>query len=97
MMKRFILTAALLGALVAFGAAEASAFLCAPGVYRPGCVGSRGAMVRHHQYNGGVYPGGVYRGGVYPGGVYPGYQGGVSRNIGPNQITPGGATIPGGR
>lgn len=92
MMKRFILTAALLGALVAFGAAEASAFVCAPGLYQPGCVGSRGAMVRHHQYNGGVYPGGVY-----PGGVYPGYRGGVSRNIGPNQITPGGATIPGGR
>ena len=96
MIKRFILAATSAVAFLALGAAEASAFVCVPGVYRPECVR------RHHHYDpgvypGAVYPGGVYRGGVYPGGVYPGYRGGVSRNIGPNQITPGGATIPGGR
>jgi hypothetical protein len=96
-MKRFILTAALLGGFIAFGAVEANAFVCAPGVYLPGCAGPRGAMVRHRQYNGGIYPGGIYQGGAYPRGAYPGSPGGVSRNIGPNQITPGGATIPGGR
>ncbi|MBW0002807.1 MAG: hypothetical protein JO216_04930 [Hyphomicrobiales bacterium] len=96
MMKSSILTAASVGAFLAFGGAEANAFVCGPGIYRPECVH------RHHQYErgvypGNVYPGNVYRGGVYPGGVYPGYPGGVTRNIGPNQITPGGATIPGGR
>ena len=64
-MKRFILTAALLGSFFAFTATEASAFVCARGVYRAGCVGPRGAVVGHRGYYGGVYRGGVYRGGVY--------------------------------
>jgi hypothetical protein len=74
-MKRFILTAALLGGFFAFTATEASAFVCARGVYRAGCVGPRGAVVGHRGYYGGVYRGGVYRGGVYRGGVY--HRGGV--------------------
>jgi hypothetical protein len=64
-MKRFILTAALLGGFFAFTATEASAFVCARGVYRAGCAGPRGAVVGHRGYYGGVYRGGAYRGGVY--------------------------------
>jgi hypothetical protein len=94
-MKRFILTAALLGGFFACSATEARALECARGVYRAGCVGPRGAVVGHRGYYGGVYPGGVYPGGVYPGDVY--HRGGAYRNIGPNQITPNGSTIPGGR
>jgi hypothetical protein len=64
-MKRFILMAALLGGFVAFSATEASAIVCARGVYRAGCVGPRGAVVGHRGYYGGAYRGGVYRRPVY--------------------------------
>ena len=57
-MKRFILTAALLGSFFAFSATEASAVVCARGVYRAGCAGPRGAVVGRRGY----YRGGVYRG-----------------------------------
>ena len=79
-MKRFILTAALLGEFVALTATEAGAVVCARGVYRAGCAGPNGAVVGHRGYYGGVYRGGVYRGGVYRGGVYRGgvyHRGGV--------------------
>lgn len=69
-MKRFILSAALLGGFFAFTATEANAVVCARGVYRAGCAGPHGAVVGHRGYYGGVYRGGVYRGGVYRGGVY---------------------------
>jgi hypothetical protein len=40
-MKRFILAAALVGGFFAFSATEASAVVCARGVYRAGCAGPR--------------------------------------------------------
>ena len=64
-MKYFILAAALLGGFFAFTATQASAIVCARGVYRAGCAGPRGAVVGHRGYYGGAYRGGVYRGGVY--------------------------------
>jgi hypothetical protein len=83
-MKRFILAAALLAGFFAFSATEASAVVCASGVYRVGCAGPHGAVVGHRGYYGGVYRGGVYQGGVYRRGVYPGavYRGGVYRRRG---------------
>jgi hypothetical protein len=72
-MKRFILTAALLGGFFALGATEANAFVCARGVYRAGCVGPNGAVVGHRGYYGGGYRGGAYHRGY--GGVY--HRGGV--------------------
>ena len=59
----------------------ASAFVCASGVYRAGCVGPNGAVGVHRGYGygygyGGYHGGAVYRGGVYHGGVY---HGGVYR------------------
>jgi hypothetical protein len=74
-MKRLVLAAALLGGFLAFSATEASAYVCARGVYRAGCVGPRGAVVGHRYYGGAVYRG-VYRGprgGVYRGRVYRRY------------------------
>lgn len=75
-MKRFILAAALLGGFFALSVTEASALVCARGVYRAGCVGAGGGVVVRRGYGGGVYRGGVYRGGVYRRGVY---RGGVYR------------------
>src|SRR4029077_1284398 len=49
-MKRFILSAALLGGFFAFTATEASAVVCARGVYRAGCAGPHGAVVGHRGY-----------------------------------------------
>ena len=44
-MKMFLVTTTLLGAAVALSAADASAAVCARGVYRAGCAGPRGAVV----------------------------------------------------
>jgi hypothetical protein len=65
-MKQVIISLLLLGGVVALSATEASAFVCARGVYRAGCVGAGGGavVVRHpyHPYAGrGVYRGRVYR------------------------------------
>ena len=57
-MKRFILTAALLGGFFAMTAGDAGAVVCARGVYRAGCAGPRGGVVVHRGY----YP---YRHGYY--------------------------------
>jgi hypothetical protein len=62
-MKRFILAVTLLGSFFVFGATEASAVVCARGVYRAGCVGPHGAVVAHRGY--GYRGGAVYRGRVY--------------------------------
>jgi hypothetical protein len=58
-MKRVIITMLLLGGLTALSTMEASAFVCARGVYRAGCVGAGGgAVVRGPGY-------GAVRGPVY--------------------------------
>jgi hypothetical protein len=44
-MKHVMITLLLLGGFVAFATTEASAVVCAAGVYRAGCVGVRGAAV----------------------------------------------------
>ena len=46
-MKHEIISLLLLGGVVALTATEASAAVCATGVYRAGCVGVRGAAVVH--------------------------------------------------
>ena len=46
-MKHVIISLVLLGGVVALTATEASAAVCAAGVYRAGCVGVRGAAVVH--------------------------------------------------
>jgi hypothetical protein len=46
-MKHVIISLVLLGGVVALTATEASAAVCAAGVYRAGCVGVRGATVVH--------------------------------------------------
>ena len=59
-MKRVIISLFLLGGLTALSTMEASAFVCARGVYRAGCVGAGGgAVVVRHPYYGrrGVYAG----------------------------------------
>ena len=52
----------------------ASAFVCARGPYRAGCIGPHGAVGVHRGYYG-VYRGGAYRyhGGIYRRGVYRRY------------------------
>jgi hypothetical protein len=61
-MKRVIITMLLLGGLTALSTMEASAFVCARGVYRAGCVGGGGgAIVRGPVYGGAA----VVRGPVY--------------------------------
>src|SRR5262245_55841560 len=45
-MKRLIVMAGLIGGLIIVTTAEASAVVCARGVYRAGCVAPRGAVVR---------------------------------------------------
>ena len=44
-MKMSLITATLLGATIALSATDASAAVCARGVYRAGCAGPRGAVV----------------------------------------------------
>ena len=44
-MKRVIISLLLTGSFVALGTMEASAVVCARGVYRAGCVGVGGAAV----------------------------------------------------
>jgi len=56
-MKHIIISLLLLGGVVALSTTEASAVVCARGVYRAGCVGARGGavVVRHPVARGGVY------------------------------------------
>jgi hypothetical protein len=49
----------LLGGFIALSTVDASAYVCARGVYRAGCVGPRGAVVVRHPYH--RYYGRVYR------------------------------------
>ena len=51
-MRKLILLALISSAWVATCATEASAAMCAKGVYRAGCVGPRGAVVGHRGYYG---------------------------------------------
>jgi hypothetical protein len=51
-MKHILVVLGLAAGFTAYGASEASAIVCARGVYRAGCVGAGGAVVRR----GGVYP-----------------------------------------
>jgi hypothetical protein len=44
-MKRLTIALLLAGSFIALSVAEASAVVCARGVYRAGCVGARGAAV----------------------------------------------------
>ncbi len=44
-MKKMILPLLFAGSFVALSTMEASAVVCARGVYRAGCVGARGAVV----------------------------------------------------
>lgn len=44
-MKHVVLSLLLAGSLIALSSMEASAVVCARGVYRAGCVGARGAVV----------------------------------------------------
>jgi hypothetical protein len=55
-MKHVLIALILLGGVIALSATEASAVVCARGVYRAGCVGAGGAVVvRHPVARGGVY------------------------------------------
>jgi hypothetical protein len=61
-MKQVIVSLLLLSGVVALSTTEASAFVCARGVYRAGCVGAGGGVVVRHPYAGrGVYRGRIYR------------------------------------
>jgi hypothetical protein len=60
-MKRMIIYLLLLGGFTALSTMEASAFVCARGVYRAGCVGAGGGAV----VRGPVYGAAVVRGPVY--------------------------------
>jgi hypothetical protein len=51
-MHKLILLALALGAWITTYATEASAVMCAKGVYRAGCVGPRGAVVGNRA----IYP-----------------------------------------
>lgn len=53
-MKYLALAAITLFALMAFVPDDASAVVCARGVYRAGCVGPRGAVVARPAYRRGV-------------------------------------------
>jgi hypothetical protein len=58
-MKHLIISLLLLGGFTALSTMEASAFVCARGVYRAGCVGARGGavVVRHPVVVRGAYVG----------------------------------------
>ncbi len=61
-MRKFALLALILAGSLSLLTTEASAVVCAKGVYRAGCVGPNGAIVGHRGYYGG---GAYYRGGAY--------------------------------
>ena len=44
-MRQLTISLLLAGSFIAFSTMEASAVVCARGVYRAGCVGARGAVV----------------------------------------------------
>jgi hypothetical protein len=54
-MKHMIISLFLLGGVIAFSATEASAVVCARGVYRAGCVGAGGGAVVVRRPVGGAY------------------------------------------
>jgi hypothetical protein len=59
-MKYVIISLLLVGGFIALSTMEASAFVCARGVYRAGCVGARGGAVvvrRPYVARRGVYVG----------------------------------------
>jgi hypothetical protein len=58
-MKYLLLALGLFVGALAFAPTKADAYACARGVYRSGCAGPNGAVVRHHP------PGYGGRGGVY--------------------------------
>ena len=58
-MKSVIISMLLLGGFLALSTVDASAYVCARGVYRAGCVGPRGAVVVRHPYHRAYY--GRYR------------------------------------
>jgi hypothetical protein len=65
-MKHAIVTLLLLGGFTALSTMEASAFVCARGVYRAGCVGGGGgAIVRRPIYGAAVVHPAYVRRGVY--------------------------------
>ncbi len=64
-MRKFALFGLILAGSLSLVATEASAVVCAKGVYRAGCVGARGAVVGHRTY---------YRGGA----VVHGYRRGTA-------------------
>lgn len=49
-MKHLIIPLLLIGGFFALTTTDASAVVCAAGVYRAGCVGVRGAAVVHRPY-----------------------------------------------
>ena len=62
-MKHAIISLLLLGGFISLSTMEASAFVCARGVYRVGCVGARGGAVvvrRPYVARRGVYVGRRY-------------------------------------
>ncbi len=61
-MRKFALLALMLAGSLLL-TTEASAVVCAKGVYRAGCVGPNGAIVGHRGYYGGAYARG-YRSGT---------------------------------
>ena len=50
-MKNAFLSVLLLGGFMLLSTIDASAYVCARGVYRAGCVGPRGAVVVRHPYH----------------------------------------------
>ena len=63
-MRKFALLALILAGSLSLLTTEASAVVCAKGVYRAGCVGPNGAIVGHRgYYGGGAYARG-YRSGT---------------------------------
>ncbi len=61
-MKKIAILGLVLAGSLSLLATEASAVVCARGVYRAGCVGPRGAIVGHRYYGGAAVHG--YRGGT---------------------------------
>jgi hypothetical protein len=64
-MRKFALFALILAGSLPLLATDASAVVCAKGVYRAGCVGQHGAVVGHRAYHrGGVTVHGYRRSGT---------------------------------
>ena len=57
-MKYILLTLGVIVGALSFAPTQASAVVCARGVYRSGCAGPNGAVVRRHPHY--VAPRGVY-------------------------------------